>query len=210
LIHIFESDLVNALAFVGLLIPAIVLHEIAHGAVAFNFGDPTARDAGRLTLNPVPHIDPFGSVLLPALLAFSGAPVFGWAKPVPVMPRYFANPRKGMAIVGIAGPLTNLALAWASGIVLDFVNPTGTVRDLIVVFAVVNVALAIFNMIPIPPLDGSRLLPLVLNDNGRRIYAKVEQYGILILFGFIIISRRAGVSIFGGPIDFVLYWVVGI
>lgn len=207
---IFENELVNALAFVGLLIPAIILHEIAHGAVAFNFGDTTARDAGRLTLNPIPHVDPFGSVLLPALLAFSGAPVFGWAKPVPVMPRYFADPRKGMAIVGIAGPLTNLALAWASGIVLNIVNPTGTLRDLIVVFAIVNVALAIFNMIPIPPLDGSRLLPLVLNDSGRKAYAKVEPYGFIILFGLIIVSRRADVSLFAGPINFVLHWVVGI
>ncbi|MEE8331554.1 MAG: site-2 protease family protein [Acidimicrobiia bacterium] len=207
---IFENELVNALAFVGLLIPAIILHEIAHGAVAFNFGDTTARDAGRLTLNPIPHVDPFGSVLLPALLAFSGAPVFGWAKPVPVMPRYFADPRKGMAIVGIAGPLTNLALAWLSGIALNILNPTGTPRDLIVVFAVVNVALAIFNMIPIPPLDGSRLLPLVLNENGRKAYAKVEPYGFLILFGLIIVSRRADVSLFAGPINFVLHWVVGI
>lgn len=207
---IFENELVNALAFVGLLIPAIILHEIAHGAVAFNFGDTTARDAGRLTLNPIPHVDPFGSVLLPALLAFSGAPVFGWAKPVPVMPRYFADPRKGMAIVGIAGPLTNLALAWASGIVLNIVNPTGALRDLIVVFAIVNVALAIFNMIPIPPLDGSRLLPLVLNDSGRKAYAKVEPYGFIILFGLIIVSRRADVSLFAGPINFVLHWVVGI
>lgn len=205
---VFENELIDALAFVGLLIPSIILHEIAHGAVALNFGDPTARDAGRLTLNPAPHIDPFGSVLLPALLAFSGAPVFGWAKPVPVVPRYFSEPRKMMAVVGIVGPLTNLGLAWSAGIVIDVVDPSGTPRDLIVVFAVVNVLLAVFNMLPIPPLDGSRLLPLILNENGRRIYARVERYGFLILLGLIFLTRRGLTAVIDPPVDFLLRWVV--
>jgi Zn-dependent protease len=209
---VFENELVDALAFVSLLIPSIILHEIAHGAIALQFGDPTARDAGRLTLNPASHIDPFGSVLLPGLLALSGAPVFGWAKPVPVVPRYFSDPRQMMAVVGIAGPLTNLAQAWAAGIVLRVFDPSGTVHDLILVYAFVNVLLAVFNMLPIPPLDGSRLLPLVLNDNGRRAYAKVEQYGFLILLGLIFLTRRAQLleRIIDPPVDFLLRWVVGI
>lgn len=205
---IFDNQLVDVLAFVGLLIPSIILHEVAHGAVALNFGDPTARDAGRLTLNPAPHIDPFGSVLLPALLALSGAPVFGWAKPVPVVPRYFSDPRKMMAVVGIAGPVTNLFLAWSAGVVIDLAGPTGVARDLLVVFALVNVLLAVFNMIPIPPLDGSRLLPLVLNQNGLRIYAKVEQYGFVILLGVIFLGRRFLATLIDPPVDFLLRWVV--
>ena len=205
---VFENDVVDALAFVALLIPSIILHEISHGVVALNFGDPTARDAGRLTLNPAPHIDPFGSVLLPALLAFSGAPVFGWAKPVPVFPRYFSDPRKMMAIVGIAGPITNLALAWSAGISLDFLDPSGAPRDLLEVFAIVNVLLAVFNMLPIPPLDGSRLLPLVLSENGRRAYAKVEQYGFLLLLGLVLLARRGLATVIEPPVDFLLRWVV--
>ena len=207
---IFENELVDALAFITLLLPAIIFHEVAHGAVALQFGDPTARDAGRLTLNPVPHIDPFGSVVLPAILAFSGAPVFGWAKPVPVHPRYFAEPRRMMAVVGIAGPITNLFLAWAAGIVLRVGNPSGTLADLIEVFAVVNVLLAVFNMLPVPPLDGSRLLPLVLNESGRKVYARVEQYGILIIFAVVILSRGALGAIIGPPVRFLLRWVVGL
>jgi Zn-dependent protease len=207
---IFDSQLVDAIAFVALLIPSIMFHEVAHGAVALSFGDPTARDAGRLTLNPVPHIDPFGSVVLPTLLAFSGAPVFGWAKPVPVVPKYFADPRRMMAIVGIAGPVTNLLLAWGAGIALKVVGPSGTVRDLIIVFAVVNVLLAVFNMLPIPPLDGSRLLPLVLNDRGRRVYARIEQYGFLILLGVIFLARRGLSAVVEPPVDFLLRWVVGV
>lgn len=207
---IFDNEVVNAVAFVSLLIPAIVLHEIAHGAVALTFGDPTARDAGRLTLNPVPHIDPFGSVLLPSLLAFSGAPIFGWAKPVPVVPGYFSDPRKQMAVVGIAGPLTNLFLAWGAGIVLRIADPSGTTRDLILIFAVVNVLLAVFNTLPIPPLDGSRLLPLILTENGRRIYSQVEQYGFIILLGFVFVARRGLNTIIDPPVDFLLKWVVGL
>jgi Zn-dependent protease len=207
---IFDNQFVDAVAFVALLIPSIIFHEVAHGAVALNFGDPTARDAGRLTLNPVPHIDPFGSVILPALLAFSGAPVFGWAKPVPVVPRFFADPRKMMAVVGIAGPVTNLFLAWSAGIVIKLIDPSGTVRDLIVIFAVVNVLLAVFNMLPIPPLDGSRLLPLVLNETGRRMYARVEQYGFVILLGVIFLARRGLATLIEPPVDFLLRWVVGL
>jgi len=115
-----------------------------------------------------------------------------------------------MAVVGIAGPITNLFLAWAAGIVLRVGNPSGTLADLIEVFAVVNVLLAVFNMLPVPPLDGSRLLPLVLNESGRKVYARVEQYGILIIFAVVILSRGALGAIIGPPVRFLLRWVVGL
>lgn len=185
---VFENDFLDAVAFIALLIPSIILHEVAHGAVALRLGDPTAREAGRLTLNPIPHIDPLGSVILPGLLALSGGTVFGWAKPVPVIPRYFSNPTEGMAITALAGPLTNLALATLTGrVLLEMMDLSGTALRAVLIFGLLNAVLAVFNLLPIPPLDGSRLLPLVLSENGRRMYAKVEPYGILILFALVFV-----------------------
>lgn len=186
---IHENQLVDALLFIAVLAPSVILHEVAHGVIALRLGDETARRAGRLTLNPVRHIDPFGSIILPAMLALSRQNVFGWAKPVPVDPRNFDNPTGGMAVTALAGPLTNLALV---AILVRFApltevggqlynTSTSLVGDILVAAVVVNAALAIFNMLPIPPLDGSRLLPLVLSQEGRRIYAQVSQYGFLIL-----------------------------
>ncbi len=161
--------------------------------------------AGRLTLNPIPHIDPFGSVLLPAMLALSGAPVFGWARPVPVNPQQFKRPTEGMALTALAGPVSNLALAFVAGRVL-LPATSGIVADLVWAFGVINVVLAVFNLLPIPPLDGSRMLPLFLGDRGRAVYAKVEQYGFLILFAllFIIPGATRWLSV---PISTVSSWM---
>jgi len=202
---IFENDFLDAVAFIALLIPSIILHEIAHGAVALRLGDPTARDTGRLTLNPVPHIDPFGSIILPGLLALAGGTVFGWAKPVPVVPRYFRNPAEGMAITALAGPATNLLLAVFTGrVVLEVFELHGTVLRAVIIFGLLNAVLAVFNLLPIPPLDGSRLLPLVLNENGRRMYASVSQYGFLILFALVFIWDDGLGRMLRGPIRSVL------
>lgn len=170
-----------------LLLPAIVLHEVSHGWVAYLLGDPTAKNAGRLSLNPIKHIDPVGTLLLPAilLLASGGRAAFGYAKPVPVNPRYFGNHRNGMFLVGIAGPTTNLILAFLSGMGVRLVGANGVAGYILFYFALVNLTLLFFNLIPIPPLDGSRVIPLFLSDRGLRTYYEVERYGFVILLAIL-------------------------
>jgi len=180
-------------------VPAIVFHEVSHGYVAYMLGDPTAKDRGRLSLNPLRHIDPFGTVLLPIILIATGLPGFGYAKPVPVNTGYFKDRRKGMFYTGIAGPTTNLILAAVSGLVvrgmiaLDIANGGG-VLDIVLValyyFATINLMLMFFNLIPLPPLDGSRVLPLFLSDRAMRTYHQWERYGFLILFGVLFLAPR--------------------
>ena len=202
---IFSNDLLNAVAFIALLVPSIIFHEVAHGYVAARLGDPTARQAGRLTLNPIPHIDPFGSVLLPGLLALSGATVFGWARPVPIAPWFFRNPTTGMALTAIAGPGTNLLLAVVTGrVLLEVVDIHGTALRAVVVFGLLNAVLAVFNMLPIPPLDGSRLLPLILNAEARQVYARFENYGMLLIFALVFLWRDGLGRLLSGPIRFAL------
>jgi Zn-dependent protease len=199
------NRILDPVIFIVLLIMSVILHEVSHGLVARRLGDRTAEMAGRLTLNPIPHIDPFGSVLLPAMLAISGAPVFGWARPVPVNPRLFKHPTEGMALTALAGPVSNLTLALVAGRLL-LPATSGIVADLVWAFGVINVVLAVFNLLPIPPLDGSRMLPLFLGDRGRAAYAKVEQYGFLILFAvlFIIPGATRWLSV---PISTVSAWM---
>jgi Zn-dependent protease len=182
------STIVNDLLFVAVLLPSVILHEVSHGLVAERFGDSTARDAGRITANPLVHIDPVGTILVPAVLAFTGAPVFGWAKPVPVVPSRLRRPVRDMALVGVAGPVTNVVLAVIGGRVL--LPPTsGWIAVVIWYFAYVNVVLAVFNLLPVPPLDGSRLLPLVLGERGRAIWSSIEPFGLLIVFAVLFIPR---------------------
>jgi len=185
---------------------AIVLHEVSHGYVAYRLGDPTAKAHGRLTLNPLAHIDPIGTVLVPLVLVVLHSPfLFGWAKPVPINPNYFRNPFRGMLYVAIAGPITNLALALGATAVgrlllLAFPDPlfflSGTftanlmqaIFFLMEIFVIFNIVLAVFNMIPIPPLDGSRVLTYFLPSEGRRVMILLERYGFLILIAFIFLG----------------------
>lgn len=165
---------------------AIVLHEVAHGYAAYELGDPTARDAKRLTLNPLAHIDPFGSILLPMILVLTHSPVLlGWAKPVPYNPSYFRDVRKGTMIVGAVGPLTNLVLASIAGFLFKLHPSDGIIGLFLVQFCVINVVLALFNLIPIPPLDGSRVVIGLLPPHLVRSYLQIERFGILIVFGLL-------------------------
>jgi len=179
--------------YFGALVVAIILHEIAHGVVALWFGDDTARRAGRLTLNPIPHIDPLGSIILPAIGALAQVPVIGWAKPVPVNPRRLRNPRRDMLAVSLAGPGTNFLLMFASAAVaralyhptpFGFVTlaelPTGV--QVALIFAAVNLFLGLFNLVPIPPLDGAALLERVLPQSWLPAWQRFRPYGVLVIF----------------------------
>jgi Zn-dependent protease len=167
---------------------AVILHEVSHGVIALAFGDDTAKRAGRITLNPVSHVDPFGTVILPAMLAFStgGGVVFGYAKPVPVNPRKMRDPRNHQVLVSLAGPATNIVLAVAAGLAIRWLPLGGSEDDLLGVFVSAfgfyNVILAVFNLIPIPPLDGSAVIERLLPARWWEPYLQLRQYSMLLLF----------------------------
>lgn len=171
---------------------SIILHELAHGLVAYWLGDKTAKEAGRLTLNPLKHIDPYMSILVPVVLYILKAPVFGGAKPVPINYRNLKGREWGMALVAIAGPLTNFLIALISFLIGYFSgilrNPTGEVGYFICAELVyLNLGFMIFNLIPIPPLDGSRVLYAIVPDIIREFMDKMEKYGFIIVYALILI-----------------------
>lgn len=176
---------------VAITIVSITSHEAAHGFAADRLGDSTARERGRLTLNPLPHIDLFFTILLPLALLLSGTGfVFGGAKPVPVDLRRLGNPRRDWALVGIAGPAMNLALAALLAAALSVavhllgVAP-GPLVEVLAAGVFVNVLLAVFNLIPIPPLDGSRVLQLFLEGEALRLWLRLERWGLLVIVGLV-------------------------
>jgi len=209
---------------------AIVLHEFSHGYIAFRLGDPTAKVQGRLTLNPLAHIDPIGTILVPIVLVILRSPfLFGWAKPVPVNPNYFRNPYKGMFYVAIAGPLMNIALALgasAIGRLAILITPLSllygrgfsayfvqTIFYLLGFFVIINIILAVFNMLPIPPLDGSRVLTYFLPPEGKRVMMQLERYGFLIVLALLYLGALRGlIGLISGIWEALLgsYWPMGI
>lgn len=188
-------DLPSLICTVLAFIPALVLHEVAHGFAAYKLGDPTAKRSGRLSLNPVKHVDPFGTVILPLCLMAMNMPVFGYAKPVPYNPAYFEDPRKGDMIVGFAGPAANLLQAIAGAALaaaLWFALPIAqlaTASSLVYyafflflpTYVMTNLCLLFFNIIPLPPLDGSSIFMFFLPKKYLRTYYKVQQYALPIL-----------------------------
>jgi Zn-dependent protease len=204
-------DIFGAVISIIILVYSAILHEIAHGFVAYRFGDPTAKIMGRLTLNPKNHIDPIMSVLLPLTLILTGSPiVFGSAKPVPIDPFNLRDGRKDLALVSLAGPLTNLLLAILAAILakaLIFITPllgaTPDITGLVIpiymfLFTVVkiNLILAIFNLIPIPPLDGSKVFALLLPEKEAASYLAIGSIGIFIIF-FLLLFPVGGFSLGG-------------
>ncbi|MGV7227429.1 MAG: site-2 protease family protein [Nitrospirales bacterium] len=196
------------------LLAAVVLHEYAHGRVAYFFGDPTAKSLGRLTLNPLPHIDMYGSIIVPLIMfLIPGGFIFGWAKPVPIDTGKLHNPKRDMAFVAIAGPLMNLFLAVVSGLLLAlflYIDPTlrenwppqpgvaprGDLLGMVLVplsammlFSVaINIVLFAFNLLPIPPLDGSRVLVSILPSKQAIALARLERHGMLVVLGLIMVN----------------------
>jgi Zn-dependent protease len=177
------------------LIVAISCHEVAHGWVAWMLGDPTAHRARRLSLNPLRHVDPVGTVLLPGMLALTGLPVFGWAKPVPVDARQLHNPRLGMMAVAVAGPLTNFVLAAIASVALGLMTRYGApdttfwkfLGDNLGNFVGINIFLALFNLLPVPPFDGSHVVEGLLPRAAARVYARLRPAGLAVMILLLVV-----------------------
>ncbi|MFC1514350.1 site-2 protease family protein [Candidatus Omnitrophota bacterium] len=174
---------------------SIITHEVSHGYVAYRLGDPTPKTSGRLSFNPLVHIDMFGTVIVPLFFVFTsynflGYPlIFGWAKPVPINPYNFKNPRQDMMWVGLSGPSSNLLIAALLGIISNIL-PFATVSLALKYAAIINIVLAVINLIPIPPLDGSRVLTGLLPRDLAYKYMKIEPFGLVIAIFFILLFGR--------------------
>lgn len=178
------EEIVKLIVVVGVVLVSMILHELAHGVMAYWLGDETAKDMGRLSFNPLKHLDPYMSILVPVMLYLIGGPIFGGAKPVPINPRNLKFREWGMALVAVAGPAMNFILAFGVFLIGHF---TGWLyEDSLMGFGFyrmmfANLGFMIFNLIPIPPLDGSRILYAIAPDGARRVIAGMENYGIIIV-----------------------------
>ena len=210
------EGILNLVVILGVILFSMVLHELAHGVVAYWLGDDTAKDDGRLTLNPAKHIDPVMSILVPVLLYMSGGPIFGGAKPVPVDTRNLKFGAWGMALVAIAGPLTNFLIALVSFLIgywTGWLNMPGIVGLIFTELVLVNLGFGIFNLIPIPPLDGSRVLYALAPDAVREGMEKFEKIGIIVVMILVIVFPSVISTIMLGGIQGMLtgfYWLVGV
>jgi Zn-dependent protease len=194
------NDLELFLYLVPVLLASMTLHELAHALVATRLGDPTPREQGRLTLNPIVHLDPVGTAMF-ALTYFLSNFIFGWARPVLVQPGHFRRPKEGMALVAVAGPVTNFAIALVFVAALVHFEFGERTTDVLFLSYYVNVVLGLFNLLPIPPLDGSRIVAAVMTDATYARWSALDRYGILILFGVILIFREPFFEVIGSALD---------
>jgi Zn-dependent protease len=171
-----------------IVLASLTLHELAHAFVAWKLGDPTAKSQGRITLNPLAHLDPLGTVMFAFTALLTSFP-FGWAKPVPVDPRYFRRPKEGMALVAAAGPAMNFLAALACLFVFRHVELSELGEDVMRNAYVVNVVLGIFNLVPVPPLDGSRIVGAVMDNATYYRWVQLDQYGMVIVFGMFFVFQ---------------------
>lgn len=208
------SWMVSLLIVLGVILVSMILHELAHGVVAYWLGDDTAKREGRLTLNPLKHLDPVLSVVMPLLLLAMGMPIFGGAKPVPINTRNLKHGVWGMALVAVAGPLTNILLAFVA-FVIGYA--TGALMDLGVEgvicwrFITVNLGFGVFNLIPIPPLDGSRVLYALAPDGVRRVMEGMERWGIWVVMILVVAVPSVVSTLMSGAMMGILdgfYWIV--
>ncbi len=178
---------ISALVFFAIIFVSITFHEYAHGWVANKLGDPTPKLSGRLTLNPLAHIDPFGTVVMPILLYIlsRGTFTFGYAKPIPINAYHFKNPKKDIKWVGLSGPSANILIALVLSLIFRLNIPF--ISQVLLLGIIINLILAVFNLIPIPPLDGSRVVASFLPNKLAQTYLKLEPYGIIIVLGLILI-----------------------
>ncbi|MEX0666042.1 MAG: site-2 protease family protein [Acidimicrobiia bacterium] len=195
----------DAAILFGCLVTAVIFHEVSHGVVALWFGDDTAKRAGRLTLNPVPHVDPFGSILLPAMGALAGLPILGYAKPVPVNPARLRRPRRDLVYVSLAGPTTNFLLMAIAALGARWRHSAGyelsgsfddlhgdVLLKVLLFFATVNLLLGLFNFLPIPPLDGSALIERVLPEDWLPAWYRFRPYGLIVLIVLVFSTNIIG------------------
>lgn len=212
-------DLTQLLIVLVVLIASLSVHEAAHAFAADRLGDPTARQLGRLSLNPAVHVDPIGTLLFPLIAFLTGVPLIGWAKPVPVNLRSFRHPKRDFALVAAAGPASNIAMAVLAAVILEAVRTFAVPGDiaalavlrpaiqLLRVFVYLNVLLAVFNMIPVPPLDGGNVLIGLLPANTSRLVEQLRPYGILILYALMFTGI---LSTLLGPVANYLLYLLGI
>ncbi len=200
-----EFDIIHAIFSIAILVFSVVAHEVSHGYMAQYLGDPTARLAGRLTMNPSKHIDPIGSILVPVVTALMpGGFVFGWAKPVPYNPYNLRDQKWGDAKVALAGPLTNLGIAFIFGMFLRFygVNMEDSMMGMVQLVIYINIFLAIFNLVPIPPLDGSKVLMNALPLRLRYIGDYLERYALILIIIFAFFLWKYIL-----PLVYLIYWL---
>lgn len=187
---------------------AITVHEVAHGWVAYRLGDPTAKMLGRLTLNPIKHIDPVGTIAVPLLLLWVGGFIFGWAKPVPITWQNFKHKRRDVILVSVAGPISNFIMACFWALLLRFIPSTALPFVLMCqIGVIVNIVLGVLNLIPIPPLDGSRVVSSLLPRRTAYYYDKIEPYGFFVLLGLYFIGALS--YIMEPPIKFFFRLLLG-
>ncbi len=184
-----SPDLLSIVIPIAIILVALTIHEAAHAWTADRLGDPTARMLGRVSLNPIVHIDPIGTILLPLIAIYSGLPLLGWAKPVPVNTSRFRHPRRDFMFVAAAGPLSNLAQALVAGLLLAVIDPGASgslagslTHGVLRLVVTANVFLAVFNLIPVPPLDGGNVLAGLLPPDAARVFDNLRPYGFLSLY----------------------------